>query len=157
MTMMMANTYTPMSRAAKVTSTFRHHERDIYRQVEVTTKHNYQIHHKYLWVCVGTPPNAAKGFLNLPPDDEGCGAEYGRHSKSIDPAKHRCGRCKGVLVQVRPKPGPKPGPKPKLKAMGVGEPGKRTVGRSPSKKEAEKGLGLERLEQAMEFVSIDED
>ncbi|KAF7512684.1 hypothetical protein GJ744_000251 [Endocarpon pusillum] len=137
--------------AAKVTSTFRHHERDIYRQVEVTTKHNYQINHKYLWVCVGTPPNAAKGFLNLPPDEEGCGAEYGRHSKSIDPSKHRCGRCKGVLVQVRPKPKPKP------KARRVGEVGKRTAGRSASKKEAEKGLGLERLEQAMEFVSIGED
>ncbi|ERF72961.1 hypothetical protein EPUS_05042 [Endocarpon pusillum Z07020] len=133
--------------AAKVTSTFRHHERDMYRQVEVTTKHNYQIHHKYLWVCVGTPPNAAKGFLNLPPEEEGCGAEYGRHSKSIDPAKHRCGRCKGVLVQVRPKPKLKP------KARRVAESGRRTVGRSPSGK----GLGLERLEQAMELVSIDED
>ena len=147
--MMMANTYTPMSRAAKVTSTFRHHEREIYRQVEVTTKHNYQINHKYLWVCVGTPPNAAKGFLNLPPEEEGCGAEYGRHSKSIDPGKHRCGRCKGVLVQVRPRPKPK--------ARRLAEPGQRTLGRSPSTKEAEKGLGLERLEQALEFVSIGED
>lgn len=149
--MMMANTYTRISRAAKVTSTFRHHERDIYRQVEVTTKHNYKINHKYLWVCVGTPPNAAKGFLNLPPEEEGCGAEYGRHSKSIDPARHRCGRCKGVLLQVRPRP----------RSRLVGEPAGRSVGRSASKKkgeeaekEKEKGRGLQRLEQAMAFVRI---
>lgn len=146
-----------MRRAAKVTMTFRHHERDIYRQVEVTTKHNYQINHKYLWVCVGTAaPTAAREFLNLPPpEEEGCGAEYGRHSKSIDPAKHRCGRCKGVLVQVRPKPKTKP----KLEAgrmCELGELGKEGARSNPLMR-VEKGLGVERLEEAMESVSLGED
>ena len=79
-----------------------------YRAVEVTTKHNYVINHKYLWICAGTAPSgsaqaAARAFLALD-EDPGCGAEYGRHSKSIDPEIHRCGTCKGLLVQVRPKP-----------------------------------------------------
>jgi len=29
-----------------------------------------------------------------------CGKIYGRHSKSIDPAKHACGACAGLLVQL---------------------------------------------------------
>ena len=33
-----------------------------------------------------------------------CGIEYKRHSKSIDPARHLCGSCKGRLVQVQPAP-----------------------------------------------------
>lgn len=33
-----------------------------------------------------------------------CAAEYKRHSKSIDPAKARCGRCKGALRQTKPVP-----------------------------------------------------
>ncbi|PGH15131.1 hypothetical protein AJ79_02657 [Helicocarpus griseus UAMH5409] len=56
-------------------------------KVHITTKHSYTIHYKYLWACVQ------------------CGNEYGRHSRSIDVKKSRCGRCKvGALVQVRPKP-----------------------------------------------------
>ena len=125
-------------RAQKVTSTFRDHQKEIYRRVQVTTKHSYEINHKYLWVCVGTPPNAAKDFLSLP-DDDGCGAEYGRHSKSVDPQKHRCGKCKGILLQVRPKP---------RKA----NPGK--TGRSPRKKNED---ALRGLEEAMESVTIVED
>lgn len=35
---------------------------------------------------------------------EGCGMEYQRHSKSIDPKRHTCGVCKGRLVQIRPVP-----------------------------------------------------
>jgi predicted SprT family Zn-dependent metalloprotease len=54
--------------------------------IEVTTKHSYVISYKYVWCC------------------EGCGLEYGRHSKSIDPAKVRCGGCKGSLKQVKPTP-----------------------------------------------------
>ena len=69
----------------------------------MTTKHNYAINHKYLWVCVRRDKTKAMEFLSLD-EDEGCAAEYGRHSKSIDPEKSRCGRCKGKLVQVRPKP-----------------------------------------------------
>jgi predicted SprT family Zn-dependent metalloprotease len=81
----------------------------LYRAVEVTTKHSYAINHKYLWVCAGRPrgsaQEAARAFLALEEDDDpGCGTEYGRHSKSIDPEKHRCGKCKGLLVQVRPQP-----------------------------------------------------
>jgi SprT-like zinc ribbon domain len=102
--------------------------------VEVTTKHSYEINHKYLWVCVGTPPNAARDFLNLGNEDDGCGAEYGRHSKSIDTAKHRCGKCRGLLLQVRPKP--------------------RRKGRSPVRRG---GGEIERLERAMEVVTLDED
>ena len=56
------------------------------RGVEVTTKHGYDITYKYIWAC----------------DD--CDLEYKRHSKSIDPAKHSCGVCKGRLVQILPAP-----------------------------------------------------
>ncbi|EQL29197.1 hypothetical protein BDFG_08145 [Blastomyces dermatitidis ATCC 26199] len=56
-------------------------------KIRITTKHSYVIHYKYLWCCVE------------------CGHEYGRHSRSIDVKKSRCGRCKvGELVQARPKP-----------------------------------------------------
>ncbi|KAL6252561.1 hypothetical protein RBB50_000280 [Rhinocladiella similis] len=89
--------------AATVTSHLRRSHVEIWRQVEVTTKHSYVINHKYLWVCAGRDRSVAMAFLNIE-EDEGCGAEYGRHSKSIDPEKHRCGKCKGRLVQVRPKP-----------------------------------------------------
>ncbi|KAK5057551.1 hypothetical protein LTR84_011551 [Exophiala bonariae] len=96
--------------AAKVTNHLRNSEVDMWRKVEVTTKHDYAINHKYLWVCVGREQTNAMEFLNIE-DDEGCGAEYGRHSKSIDTTKHRCGKCKGKLVQVRPKPRAPPSPK----------------------------------------------
>lgn len=54
--------------------------------VEVTTKHSYQIDYKYIWECVS------------------CGYEFKRHSKSVDPARHSCGRCKGRLAQTKPTP-----------------------------------------------------
>ncbi|KAF2175547.1 hypothetical protein K469DRAFT_646867 [Zopfia rhizophila CBS 207.26] len=54
--------------------------------VEVTTKHSYQISYKYVWECVA------------------CGYEFKRHSKSVDPERHSCGRCKGKLVQTKPVP-----------------------------------------------------
>ncbi|CAO2656477.1 Nn.00g052800.m01.CDS01 [Neocucurbitaria sp. VM-36] len=54
--------------------------------VEVTTKHSYQIEYKYVWECVS------------------CGYEFKRHSKSVDPARHSCGKCKGRLAQTKPKP-----------------------------------------------------
>jgi len=56
------------------------------RGIEVTTKHSYEIDYKYIWEC------------------ENCGLEFKRHSKSIDPARHRCGSCKAKLVQTRPVP-----------------------------------------------------
>ncbi|CAG8371134.1 unnamed protein product [Penicillium salamii] len=57
-------------------------------RVEVTTKHTYEINHKYVWACVGL----------------GCPFEVGRHSKSVDPVRHRCGRCRGYLKQIKPVP-----------------------------------------------------
>lgn len=68
--------------ASLVTSTFAN------RGIEVTTKHSYAIDYKYVWACTN--------------DD--CATEYARHSKSIDPAKHTCGKCRGRLVQIRPAP-----------------------------------------------------
>ncbi|KAJ5729966.1 uncharacterized protein N7483_004474 [Penicillium malachiteum] len=55
-------------------------------RIHVTTKHSYKIDFKYVWTCVG------------------CGQTYGRKSKSIDPARVRCGQCKGCLEQTKPKP-----------------------------------------------------
>ncbi|KAI1915674.1 hypothetical protein LOZ65_005438 [Ophidiomyces ophidiicola] len=55
-------------------------------RIQITTKHSYKINYKYIWSCLL------------------CAQEYGRHSKSIDPAKSGCGRCKGTLVQIQPKP-----------------------------------------------------
>ncbi|KAJ5640560.1 hypothetical protein N7528_000185 [Penicillium herquei] len=55
-------------------------------RIHVTTKHSYKIDFKYVWACVG------------------CGQTYGRKSKSIDPARVRCGQCKGCLEQIKPKP-----------------------------------------------------
>ena len=89
--------------AKKVTSHLQRSENELWKKVEVTTKHSYKIDHKYLWLCVGRERSKAADFLNLP-EDGGCGAEYGRHSRSIDTEKQRCGRCKGKLAQVRPKP-----------------------------------------------------
>ena len=54
--------------------------------IEVTTKHSYDIEFRFAWAC------------------EACGTKYQRHSRSIEPAKHRCGRCKGLLLQVKPVP-----------------------------------------------------
>ncbi|KAK0650278.1 HMG box-containing protein C19G7.04 [Lasiodiplodia hormozganensis] len=64
--------------AKRVTRAFGH------RNVNVTTKHTYAIDYKYVWTCVS------------------CEHEFKRHSKSIDPAKHRCGSCKSELVQTKP-------------------------------------------------------
>ncbi|KAK2738562.1 hypothetical protein FQN57_006985 [Myotisia sp. PD_48] len=56
-------------------------------KVEINTKHSYLINYKYMWSCIK------------------CDQKYGRHSKSIDPTKSRCGKCSsGELVQVKPKP-----------------------------------------------------
>lgn len=58
--------------------------------IKVTTTHSYAIQYKYSWACANT--------------EGGCGMEYKRHSKSIDPRRHRCGDCRGRLVQVQPAP-----------------------------------------------------
>ncbi|KAK0625369.1 SprT-like family-domain-containing protein, partial [Bombardia bombarda] len=56
------------------------------RGIEVTTKHSYDIDFKYAWTCVD------------------CGMEFKRHSRSIDPKRHRCGACKSELRQTKPVP-----------------------------------------------------
>lgn len=66
--------------AKKCSAAFAH------RGVHVTTTHVYEISYKYIWAC------------------SNCGVEYKRHSKSIDPAKHSCGKCHEKLVQVKPTP-----------------------------------------------------
>lgn len=58
------------------------------RGIEVTTKHSYKIEYKYIWAC----------------SNEDCGAEYKRHSKSIDLKRHNCGACRSKLVQIQPAP-----------------------------------------------------
>ncbi|KAF2459474.1 SprT-like family-domain-containing protein [Lineolata rhizophorae] len=54
------------------------------RGVEVTTTHSYKIDYKYIWAC------------------SKCGHEYKRHSKSIDPKRHCCAKCKSLLIQTKP-------------------------------------------------------
>lgn len=68
--------------ARKTTNAFAH------RNVNVTTKHAYEIAYKYIWACISPT----------------CGLEYKRHSKSIDPARHSCGSCKSKLEQIQPVP-----------------------------------------------------
>lgn len=57
-----------------------------YPDLKISTRHAYEIEYKYVWEC------------------EGCGTEFKRHSRSVDPARQSCGGCKGRLVQVRPAP-----------------------------------------------------
>ncbi|KAL8807362.1 MAG: hypothetical protein Q9223_004381, partial [Gallowayella weberi] len=57
-----------------------------HRGVNVTTTHVYEISYKYIWAC------------------SKCATEYKRHSKSIDPARHSCGKCHAKLVQIKPVP-----------------------------------------------------
>ncbi|KAI1004782.1 hypothetical protein K3495_g3435 [Podosphaera aphanis] len=66
--------------AAKCSTSFSH------RGVHVTTKHSYAIDYKYIWEC------------------DACHLEVKRHSKSVDPQKHRCGSCMGRLSQIKPVP-----------------------------------------------------
>ena len=47
--------------------------------MRISTCHNYEIFYKYRYGC------------------EGCGAEFGRQSKSVDLQRQRCGRCRGTL------------------------------------------------------------
>ncbi|KAH9203323.1 SprT-like family-domain-containing protein, partial [Leptodontidium sp. 2 PMI_412] len=70
----------------KCTQAFRH------RGVVVTTKHSYAIDHKYIWDCTS------------------CGTKVKRHSKSVDPKRHNCRRCKSTLVQTKPDPERAPSP-----------------------------------------------
>ncbi|KAK9894793.1 hypothetical protein P389DRAFT_146453, partial [Cystobasidium minutum MCA 4210] len=52
--------------------------------IKVTTKHTYEIAYKYSWQCT----------------NPACQKIYGRHSKSVDPARHACGVCSGKLARL---------------------------------------------------------
>ncbi len=69
-----------------------------HRGIEVTTRHSYDIDYKFAWRCAA------------------CAAEVRRHSRSVDPRRHRCGHCRGALLQVKPVPrgGPDPSSLPLL-------------------------------------------
>ncbi len=54
--------------------------------VVVTTTHNYQIAFKFNWAC--TNPK--------------CSFTVGRHSRSVDLNRHRCGKCRSTLIEVTP-------------------------------------------------------
>ncbi|KAF2259978.1 hypothetical protein CC78DRAFT_502352, partial [Lojkania enalia] len=54
--------------------------------VQVTTKHSYEISYKFVWTCTN------------------CLYEFKRHSRSVNPERHSCGRCRGRLVQTKPVP-----------------------------------------------------
>ena len=54
----------------------------------VSTKHSYDINYKYWWEC----ENLSKGR---------CDVKIGRKSKSLDPTRVRCAKCKGTFVYVR--------------------------------------------------------
>ncbi|KAI9788620.1 MAG: hypothetical protein M1816_006766 [Peltula sp. TS41687] len=56
------------------------------RKITVSVSHNYEADYKYLWQCTG------------------CGLRYGRHCRSIDPARTVCGVCCGPLIQIKPRP-----------------------------------------------------
>ena len=54
------------------------------KDVEVTTTHDYQIVYKFAWACTAF----------------NCNVVIKRHSRSVDPNKHCCGRCKGKLIEI---------------------------------------------------------
>lgn len=82
--------------------------------VPVTTCHNYEINFKYRYVCVGASSALAGGggrevggevdgrICEETMRARGCGAEIGRHSKSIDVVKQvsGSGKAKGVVLST---------------------------------------------------------
>ncbi|KAL7486699.1 hypothetical protein ACHAW6_012297, partial [Cyclotella cf. meneghiniana] len=54
------------------------------KDVEVTTTHDYQIAYKFAWACTSTT----------------CNVVIKRHSRSVDPSKHCCGRCQSKLIEI---------------------------------------------------------
>jgi len=64
--------------------------------VTVTTTHSYHIQYRFNWACVNPR----------------CSFTIGRHSKSVDTARHRCGLCKSKLIEVTPDGAPKKTVKP---------------------------------------------
>ncbi|GAM89291.1 hypothetical protein ANO11243_073280 [Dothideomycetidae sp. 11243] len=77
--------------------------------ISVTTRHDYAVEWRYIWACAGPGPSSLaemsvseQGVLQGGTD--GCGATYGRHSRSLNTTRARCGRCRGKLVQIKPVP-----------------------------------------------------
>ncbi|KAL9108403.1 MAG: hypothetical protein Q9227_006864 [Pyrenula ochraceoflavens] len=83
--------------ADEINEWFENHPNPLYRGRRISTRHDYEIDFKFVWMCTG-----AKSVAHVREDSRGCGLTYGRHSKSIDPLKKLCGRCRGVLLQVQP-------------------------------------------------------
>ncbi|KAI0404085.1 hypothetical protein F4802DRAFT_264074 [Xylaria palmicola] len=108
--------------------------------INVTTRHSYEIEYPYVWRCAD------------------CATEVGRHSRSVDPQRHRCGRCKkGVLVQVKPVPRGKAG-----KAAGGGgeDAGAGTGKEGPQKREGgegkKEGEGEEKMKKKKKTTAYQE-
>jgi predicted SprT family Zn-dependent metalloprotease len=53
--------------------------------VIVTTTHSYEIDYKFIWKC----------------SNPSCSVAVRRHSKSFDPTRYRCGKCKGNFVEAQ--------------------------------------------------------
>jgi hypothetical protein len=79
------------------------------RDVKVTTTHDYQIVYKYAWVSVSFSTLVPKRYFLLILDcfdcykactASNCKAVIKRHSRSVDPDKHCCGRCQGKLLEI---------------------------------------------------------
>ncbi|KAI1739068.1 hypothetical protein F4680DRAFT_423786 [Xylaria scruposa] len=71
-------------------------------EINVTTRHSYEIEYRFVWRCAD------------------CGGEVRRHSRSVDPTRQRCGRCKqGILVQVKPVPRGSGGSAPTSEGAGL--------------------------------------
>jgi predicted SprT family Zn-dependent metalloprotease len=62
--------------------------------VVVTTTHQYEINYKFTWRCV----------------DPGCSFIIGRHSRSVDVVRHRCGQCRSKLIEISSDGAPKKPP-----------------------------------------------
>lgn len=103
--------------------------------VRVTTTHSYEIQFKYAWAC--TSP--------------GCPFIVKRHSKSVDPSRHACGRCKGQLVEVQAHSGsmrtPKDPPQPSAYNGFVKEQSK-TIRRNMLQAERARGISSPSVRQA---------
>lgn len=56
----------------------------VFPQLNITTCHNYEIQYKFRYQCC----------------NEQCQVIIGRHSKSININRHRCGRCNSALVEL---------------------------------------------------------
>ncbi len=54
------------------------------KDVKVTTTHDYEIKYKYQWACTNAK----------------CNVIIKRHSRSVDPTKHCCGKCKNKLIEI---------------------------------------------------------